>query len=282
MDAIFSSGGAPGPPEKAVSMPLAIVAPHIDPPRGGPVYAHAYARIWGTKPERIVVLGIAHGGSEEPFVLTAKGFETPFGLMECDLGFVNELVGRLDWDPMNQEEIHQWEHSVEFQVVFAQYATAMGRPNGHGGTKAELVPVLCSFSWEDVWLEDSPRRGKIHGFLEALGELLSSDDRSTLLIAGVDLAHVGGRFGDPPADDETARSLERLDMKLLDAVAAGEREAFVSQIALERNARRVCGFPAIYSLMTHHGKKEGQVLRYGSSLEESTASVVSYAALVFP
>ncbi|HKV43655.1 MAG TPA: AmmeMemoRadiSam system protein B [bacterium] len=58
--------------------PRGILAPHIDLHRGGPTYGCAFAALREIPPDAcVVVLGVAHAGSPNPFVLTAKGYATP-------------------------------------------------------------------------------------------------------------------------------------------------------------------------------------------------------------
>ena len=101
LDALFSAPGGPGRPEAAhCNGPLkGLVAPHIDLLRGGTAYAHAYKAVAEAEPaELYVVLGVAHAGSQQPFALTQKDFQTPLGRAKTDVDFVQRLQERCTED----------------------------------------------------------------------------------------------------------------------------------------------------------------------------------------
>jgi len=281
-----SAPGAPGMPRAPVAAaerPVAIVAPHIDPQRGAASYARAYAAVWGARPRRVILLGVNHAGSRAPFVLTTKDYATPLGTLPTDAQFVRHLAEGCAWDPLAEEDLHRWEHSLEFQVLFLQHALSEGT-----GAPVEalprLVPILCSFPWQ-IFAEHEGLdvvRAQVDRFLERLRELAAGDPEGLLVIAGVDLAHVGRRFGDPRAPNEPERAeLRRRDLATLERIARADRGGFVEEMVSERDSRRICGFAALYSLLALVPDGRGQVLDYGQSVEKATGSVVSFGALRF-
>jgi predicted class III extradiol MEMO1 family dioxygenase len=282
LDAALEAASGPGRPAGPVArMPRAIVAPHIDPGRGAAAYAHAYATLWGARPERVVILGVLHGASANPFVLTGKDFATPLGTARADARRVQALVQRLDWDPLAEEELHRAEHSIEFQVLLLQHALA------EGGARAvepgpEVLPVLCGFGPADFGSPGaSPeRRARIDGFLRALRAAILEDPAPTLVVAGVDLAHVGPRFGDArPMSPAWADEIRRRDEATLEQLATGDAEGFVREVVEEQDNRRICGFGALYALLALIGPARGRVLDYGQSADPG--GLVSFAALAF-
>jgi predicted class III extradiol MEMO1 family dioxygenase len=58
-------------------------------------------------------------------------------------------------------------------------------------------------------------------------------------------------------------------------------EGFFSVISNESDRRRICGLPAIYSMLKTVEAKEGKVLKYGQAFSRETQSVVSFASLAF-
>jgi hypothetical protein len=282
LDALFATPAGPGRPATAVAAtPAAVVAPHIDPGRGAAAYAHAYATLWGARPERILVLGVLHAASRDPFVLTGKDYSTPLGRMPTDVRRVHALAQGLGWDPLEEEELHRAEHSIEFQVLMLQHALS------EGGARAlapapELLPILCAFSTEAFGetLAAAARRAQIDAFLHALRALLAEDPAPTLIVAGVDLAHVGPRFGDPEEISAAkAGTIERRDRATLQRLTEGDAAGFVAETLQEGNERRLCGFGALYALLTLLGPTRGRALHYGQSRERT--GLVSFAALAF-
>jgi MEMO1 family protein len=282
LDALFDAPGGPGRPVAPVARrPVAIAAPHIDPARGGAVYAHAYASLWGARPERVVILGVLHGASANPFVVTAKDYETPLGRLRTDARRVHALAERLGWDPLEEEELHRAEHSIEFQALLLQHALT------EGGTREpdpelEVLPILCAFSWEDFreTLAAAARRARIDAFLQTLRTLLGEDPTPTLIVAGVDLTHAGPRFGDTREPSAAwQEELRRRDGATLERLAAGDAAGFVREIVSESDERRLCGFGALYALHALCAPVRGRLLHYDQCVDRS--GIVSFAALAF-
>ncbi len=276
-----ASGDRGGP--DAGGLPAAIAAPHIDPQRGASSYARAYATVWAARPRRVILLGVNHAGSRAPFVLTTKDYATPLGTLPTDAQFVRDLADGWAWDPLAEEDLHRWEHSLEFQALFLQHALARGA-GAPPDPLPRVVPMLCSFPWQ-IFAEReglNVLRAQIDRFLERLQELAAGDPEGLLVIAGVDLAHVGRRFGDPraPMEGELAE-LRRRDLATLATIARGDRDGFVAETVRERDGRRICGFAALYCLLALVPGARGQVLDYGQSVEAATGSVVSFAAMRF-
>lgn len=250
----------------------ALVAPHIDFNRGGMAYGRAYRKLQNTAHRLFVILGVAHQATEKPYALTAKDFETTLGTMKCDRPFVERLTGKLSQDFFRDEFIHRSEHSVEFQVVMLQYA--LPNPN-----EARIIPIICGgFAVEPE--EKAPASlTEVAEFLDALRETMGEEQEPPCLIAGVDLAHVGPRFGDAqPASPQLLGALERQDREMLACVLEGDAEGFHRNIQTDGDRRRVCGYPALYTLLSLAPALRGQLLTYEQSVEE-TGSVVTFASL---
>ena len=122
----------------------------------------------------------------------------------------------------------------------------------------------------------------IRQFIEALKESLSSLGRKVCCIASADLAHVGLQFGDREGIGEyDLRILAEEDRTMLDHVERGDGEGFYSSILKEKDRRKICGLPAIYSMLKILGAKEGKLIKYGQAFTPETQSVVSFASLGF-
>ncbi|MGH7313016.1 MAG: AmmeMemoRadiSam system protein B, partial [Candidatus Rokuibacteriota bacterium] len=119
IDGFFASPAGPGAVAPANGNGLAaVVAPHIDYHRGGPAYAWAYrdvAERCGA--DLFVILGTCHAGMADPFALTFKDYETPFGPAAVDRDFVERLAARAGAECFASEGAHRTEHSIEFQAV---------------------------------------------------------------------------------------------------------------------------------------------------------------------
>ncbi len=97
IDGFFTSADGPGKPSSSNKTAglKGVIAPHIDIGCGGTCFALAYKEIAeSSDAELFIILGIAHTGTRNLFVLTDKTFETPFGNVETDKEFLETLHKR--------------------------------------------------------------------------------------------------------------------------------------------------------------------------------------------
>jgi AmmeMemoRadiSam system protein B len=252
-----------------------LIAPHIDFHRGGPAYAWGYRDLAERcDADLFVVLGTCHAGMPDPFAVTAKAYDTPFGPAPVDRDFVEALARRARQDCFGSELAHRKEHSIEFQAVFLRYLYA-------GSRDVAIVPVLTSFAHECLARGQRPADDpRVPRFLDALAETIAASGRRVALIAGADLAHVGPRFGDgAPVSPEQQQVIEREDRAMLEAVTAGEAEAFFDAVAADGDRRRICGYSPIYALLKALDGAPGTLRRYGQWPDPQ--GLVSFASVVF-
>jgi MEMO1 family protein len=274
----FEPPDGPGPvTTTGDGKPLAgLVAPHIDPRRGGPAYAHAYGElVRRDPPELVIILGTSHyGGGPELFTTTRKNYATPLGTLETDHHFVERLASQYKaGDLFADEMLHRSEHSIEFQALFLSWAL---------GTRGyKVVPILVSSFHEMLGSGAAPASDRrVGGFLDALRSALSADGRRALVVAGVDFAHVGKKFGDPfSVDDGIAEWVKRDDHGLIETIAAGDPDAFFAHIARDNDRRRICGLAPMYTQLELLRGHKARLLKYDMALEPQTGSAVSFASL---
>lgn len=256
--------------------PLAVVAPHIDLRRGGGCFGAAYKilRNISSKETTFVLLGTSHAPMEQPFCLTKKDFRTPLGLAKNNQEFAASLLERLPW-LADDEFRHRGEHSVEFQVLFLQQI--------FGEDGFSILPILCASFHPFMEKNQNPEDEKrISDFLEAMGEVVLGSGR-VVLIAGADLSHIGRRFGDGVSMvPEVLDWLRGQDEEMLSLIVKGDADGLFLRIAKERDARRICGLPPIWTLLKLLPKNaQGKVLKYEQSVEKETESVVTFAAVAW-
>jgi AmmeMemoRadiSam system protein B len=253
-----------------------ILAPHIDPRRGGPCFAWAYEAIRQVTADLFVIFGTAHQPTSVPFPLTLKDYETPLGVVETDKAFVRALAQRYPTDLLSDELAHRSEHSIEFQILFLQYVLGPAR-------KFCVVPILVGSFHECVARQINPAgMAHIADFIQAIRQVATARGEPLCYIVGGDLAHVGMKFGDqggltPAFLDQVARE----DHALLAAAAQMDAEGFFQLIAEHQDRRRICGFPPTYMLLSTMPARAGTVLKYDQAVEPATQSMVSYASVVF-
>ena len=254
-----------------------LVAPHIDLQVGGAAYGHAYRTLADTADaERFVILGTAHYAGATLFTATRKDFATPLGAVATDRDFLDRLASRVPGDLYADELLHRTEHSVEFQVVMLQHVLGGRRP-------FTVVPILVTSFHEMITRRRAPGDDpRVAGFVAALGETLAEDGRPTALVAGVDLAHVGEKFGDPEGlAPEFLAGVEAKDRRLIAALEAGDRDAFFAATAADGDRTRICGFSPLYTLLSLIDGVPGRLLCYDRTRDETTHSSVSYVSLAY-
>ena len=252
-----------------------LIAPHIDFHRGGPVYAWAYrALLERADADLFVILGTCHAGMADPFAVTLKPYDTPLGAVPTDLEFYETLRRGYGADLLSSEDAHRNEHSIEFQVVMLRHVL--------GARPFSIVPVLASYLHEAVWARGDPERDpRVPRFIDALLGTMAASRRKVCVIAGVDLAHVGPRFGDPePNTREFLATVEAADRDMLEAVTAGDPTAFFASVVHDGDRRRICGLSPIYTFLRTLPGATGRLVRYTQWPDPQGA--VSFCAATFP
>ncbi len=269
------SGSPPTPPGAAQT--VAIAAPHVSPHGGVATYGAAY-RALGTDPRdrTFVILGTSHYGRPNRFGLCGKSFATPLGEATIDTELFDQLARDGGAAVDVADYCHAVEHSIEFQVLFLQSLY---------GPRVRILPILCGP------LSCGPGHGArpeddvgVARALGALGELQAQHGARLRWILGVDLAHIGRRYGDPSEvrphegvmQEVAARDHARL-ARITDADADGFWE-----LTHENGVDDLkwCGLSPLYSFLRAYPRARGRLLHY-DQWDIDDSSVVSFAALAF-
>jgi hypothetical protein len=129
--------------------------------------------------------------------------------------------------------------------------------------------------------EDDPHVAR---FIDGLGELAARRGSGLRFVLGVDMAHVGRRYGDRQAarvGDEALEDVAARDRARLGRVAAGDAAGFWEQVAPEADRHlRWCGSSPLYTFLRAVPEARGRILRY-EQWNIDAQSVVSFAALAF-
>lgn len=275
--AYFDPPNGPGRSPQGVDghVPAGLIAPHIDPRRGGNAYAHAYAELMGREPpDLFVILGTSHyGGGPRLFSATRKNYRTPLGTIETDRDFIRRLEARYSGDLFADELLHRNEHSIEFQALFLAWAL--------GTIGFKVVPILVSSFHEMVRDGVSPANDeRVRSFVDALRAELAADGRRTCIISGVDFAHVGKKFGDEKGvDDGFIDWVKAEDLALIEHIKRGDPAGFFADIVKDKDRRRICGLSPMYTQLELLRGHPGRLLKYDVALEPQTESAVSFASL---
>lgn len=252
-----------------------LIAPHIDLRVGGLSYGHAYRALReASQAERYLIFGTSHMIGTSLYAATRKDFATPLGTVTTDRAFLDRLAARTPADLYHDEILHRVEHAIEFQVVMLQHVL--------GTRPLTIVPILVTSFHEFIHARRSPADDpRVAGMVAALRATLAEDGVPTALIAGVDFAHVGEKFGDREGlDAALLAATEAKDRRLIDALESADAERFFAEVAADVDRTRVCGLSPMYTFLRLIDAP-GRLLHYDRMDEVSTRSAVSYASLAF-
>ncbi|MCX5796440.1 MAG: AmmeMemoRadiSam system protein B [Elusimicrobia bacterium] len=270
--------------EPAEPAPLGLIAPHIDFERGGPAYAWSYQALSETRPpDAVVALGVAHMSPNSPWVMTPKAFATPYGDVALHQGLYDEIRSALWYDPRDDEWVHRNEHSLELQAVWLRYLWREKTP--------PWVPILVS-SFERFAAEQPPSQVEtVEGALRKMGAALrrrALKGERIMVLAGVDLSHVGPRFGDQEdVTPEAKKLVEKDDRASLEHALRLKADDFYLSVVKDGNKRKVCGLSALYTALrllqalAGDAPGAGKLLAYGQA-DDPAGGFVSFASAIFP
>lgn len=273
-------GAAPSRRASDAQPMRAIIAPHVDLHRGAPTYSWAYKALAEAAPADLyVILGTCHTPVRGHFAATRKAYDTPLGPVPADNDFLDRLGAAWGHDLFEGEFSHSGEHSIEFQAV---YLRSLGLA---GEGIAPVVPILCDSLHSIVPFGKSPRSvALVASFLDALEQVMRQDGRRISLIAAVDLAHIGPRFGDAWSVDVSHQmEVGAADRELLDLVCRPDADAYYEHVMRDRDARRICGFTPMYLLtaLMQNEQRQGEVLRYTQWVDTDLSSSVTFCSASF-
>lgn len=256
---------------------VAIAAPHVSPFGGWECYQAAYGALDAAayRDRTFVVLGTSHYGEPDRFGLTRKSFATPFGEAVTDTRLVDELAARAGDAVKMEDYCHAVEHSIEFQVVFLQHIFGPG---------IRIVPVLCGSYATSIYGGGKPEQNeRVRRFLDVLGDIGAREGNRLLWVLGIDMAHMGRRYGDQfaaLADHDQMLEVADRDRKRIESIAAADADAFWEQVQENHDDLKWCGSSPVYTFMKAMPQARGELLKYQQwNIDEQ--SVVSFAAMAF-
>ena len=253
---------------------LAIAAPHVSPFGGIEAYRAAYSALSPADADRtFVILGTSHYGHPDRLGLTRKPFRTPFGEAITDIRLVDELARTAGSAAAMEDYCHAIEHSIEFQVVFLQHLF---------GPRIRIVPILCGSYARSLFQgglpEDDDGVRRIFG---ALGELAAREGQRLLWVLGVDMAHMGRRYGDPftaTAGRGEMEDVARKDQARIARMELGDAQGFWELVRENQDELKWCGSAPIYTFLKAVPGARGSLLRY-QQWNIDDQSVVSFAGM---
>jgi len=255
---------------------IAIAAPHVSPFGGIDAYRAAYSALAPEDADRtFVVLGTSHYGAPDRMGLTRKPFRTPFGETRTELGIVDRLAAEAGDGAVMEDYCHAVEHSIEFQVIFLQHLF---------GPSIRVVPILCGGYAQSLYHGGLPEQiPQVQRIVGALGELAAREGDRLLWVLGVDMAHMGRRYGDAGearAGVDQMQTVEHRDRDRIARISAGDSRGFWELVQENHDDLKWCGSAPIYTFLKAVPNARG-TLRHYQQWNIDEHSVVSFAGMSF-
>ena len=267
-------------------LPAAVIAPHIDYPRGWINYASVWGRMRTTeRPDRVLILGTNHFGQATGVCGCDKGYQTPLGVSPIADDLLDALTGELGDDHaavlMEHRFDHEREHSIELQIPWIQHCL------GDADT-GEHVPVLGVLVHDPTVNEGDSYDGTglaYQPFVEAMERALARLGGTTLIVSSADLSHVGPAFGDeqPMTNHENAEAerqrIQQHDRDMLELVATNKPDDLVASMSWQQNPTRWCSVGNMTAAMRLAKPDTIRILNYAGAADEQGTALVTHAAL---
>lgn len=253
---------------------IGIAAPHASPEHAWQSYRAAYQWLTPDLRDRtFVVLGTSHYGEPDKFGVTRKPFETPFGRTRID----DALVAELENQPAvtMEDYCHAVEHSIEFQVVFLQSVF---------GPDVRILPILCGSFARSIENGGLPEdQDRVRRFLDAIEMIAGRESERLLWVLGVDMAHMGVRYGDKfaaQANTDEMTHVEQRDKQRIECINQSDSRAYWDLVKENREDLKWCGSAPLYTFLKAVPQARGTLHRY-QQWNIDDQSVVSFAGMSF-
>ncbi len=255
-----------------------VAAPHASPEGAWHTYRAAYQSMPALEEavdRTFVILGTSHYGAPDRFGMTRKNFLTPLGTAQTNHALVDELEAAASAAIRMEDYCHAVEHSIEFQVVFLQHLYGPG---------VRILPILCGPYVKSIYDGAMPEENPdVARFLGALGNIAAREGDRLFWVLGVDMAHMGRRYGDPlraKANLGEMVMIEQRDRQRIERISAGDAQGYWSLVQEGHDDLKWCGASPIYTFMKVSPGVRGELLDY-CQWQIDPESVVSFAGMRF-
>ncbi len=238
----------------------AAIVPHAGYEFSGPCAAWAYKEIGECElPDLFILIGPSHRHHESGFSM--ETFETPFGFARVHQDFARRLgeKGTL----VQNENIHQDEHSLEVQIPFLQFIFRK---------KIEKIKILPILLGDDIDLKKLA--------LDIKETLLDTGLKARFIISS-DFTHFGPDYRYVPFSHDVKKQIYDLDGKAINLIKDFDIKGFDNFV--KEKMATICGFQPIKLLLHTIEADKVTLEQYYTSGDvlENYRNSVSYASIIF-
>jgi hypothetical protein len=152
------------------------------------------------------------------------------------------------------------------------------------GPRIRILPILCGSYARSLYQGGLPEDGeRVRRTLGSLGELAAKEGDRLLWVLGVDMAHMGRRYGDAldaRAGQDQMEEVARRDRTRIERMEQGDARGFWNLVQENRDDLKWCGSAPIYTFLKTVPQARGSLLHYQQwNIDEH--SVVSFAGVKF-
>ena len=148
----------------------------------------------------------------------------------------------------------------------------------------KILPILCGPFAKSIYEGGLPEQNpEVERMFGALGELAAREGNQLCWVLGVDMAHMGRRYGDQfdaIAGEREMTEVARQDHLRIDAINAWDSRAYWDRVQLNQDNLKWCGSSPFYTFLKAAPPSKGQLIHY-EQWNIDAQSVVSFAGMSF-
>ena len=175
-----------------------------------------------------------------------------------------------------EDYCHAVEHSIEFQVAVPPAPLRTRHPN-------PADPLRIFRAKHPEWRACRKTMSQFARFLGRLGEIAAREGDPLTWVLGIDMAHMGARYGDDlvaVADRGEMQEVARRDHARIERVLASDAQGFWEQVQENQDDLKWCGSSPLYTFLRAVPGAKGRSAATSNGISTSS-SVVSFAAMTF-
>jgi hypothetical protein len=251
----FSPKKLPSVDKKAKRRIIGLIVPHAGYIYSGSIAANSYFHLaLDGKPESIIIIGPNHTGFGTSISIMKNGvWKTPLGKVKIDEELAEEII-EASKIAMSDVSAHIYEHSIEVQLPFLQYAYK-------DFENLKFVPICMLDQNYEACIDLG----------NAISKIAKDKNKDIVVIASSDFTHF--------ENNETAHEK---DKKALDVIKKLDAKKFLELVFSENLS--ICGYGPIASMLIASRKlnaKKCEIINYATSgdVTGNIYNVVGYASV---